>query len=74
MVTQALIIVAMVFLVSIPILRQMYIQGKFNVDKPEKRTYMFEDKNGDRYNPFESPEDSDTESSEDEWKYSSEHL
>lgn len=54
-------------LASTPLLYKMYNEGTWNIDKPEKRTYMFETEDGEQYNPFESPEDEELEN---EWKYS----
>lgn len=35
----------------------------------EKRTYMFEDEGGERYNPFSDVTDGAEGASESEWKY-----
>lgn len=53
---------------AIPLLYRMYNRGTINVEKPEKRTYIFEDENGERYNPFEHPDDENAAREED-WKY-----
>lgn len=59
-------ILALILLGSIPLLYRMHKQGKVNIDKPEKRTYIFENEEGEKYNPFEGPDEED----DDEWRYS----
>lgn len=59
------------FFLSIPILHRMHTQGKINIDKPEKRTYLYEDEDGNKDNPFNHPE---TEEDKESWKYSPEEF
>lgn len=66
LITQTIGVAIFTLLAMIPLLYKMYVQGTINVDKPEKRTYLFEDEEGEQYNPFEGPE----EEEQNEWKYS----
>lgn len=56
----------LVSLATIPIIAMILRQGTINIEKPEKRTYLFEDDEGKRDNPFKTEE---TEQSSDQWKY-----
>lgn len=67
MIWQILGLGAFLLLASFPLLYKMYVQGTINVDKPEKRTYMFETEQGEQYNPFEGPDEEEETS---EWRYS----
>ena len=53
----------------LPLFIQMKTEGKIWIDRPEKRQYLFEDKNGERQNPFSTDEHSDNEY---KWEYGAE--
>lgn len=50
----------------LPLLVEIKRQGIMNIDKPEKRQFLFEDEQGEKDNPF-SADDFDID--DDEWKY-----
>lgn len=50
----------------LPLFIEMKRQGKINIEKPDKRRYIFEDEDGNRDNPFSSE---DTVEDESDWKY-----
>lgn len=50
----------------LPLFIEMKRQGKIQVNKPDKRRYIFEDEDGNRDNPFSGE---DTVNDKSDWKY-----
>lgn len=63
-------IAVLVTLACIPLVCDMYRQGKINISKPEEREFIFEDENGERYNPFDSLDKDEDK----EWEYPEDYF